>query len=199
MTFCNPWRDCLRIFKGDPLVKGDVQQALSLPVAMEGGAMSLMGFLEQIAFFEGFTNDEKAVFVQNKEFFVSLNPSEFLIKEGPDPDDSFFIILEGQVIITKNDLPGRVLATQGAGAVLGEVTFLTGHPRSTNVIAEEGVTAFKVNQGTINRLEAPMQVKILRQLAGVLVDRLENLTDDLVQQKRINETLTLALRGKVLS
>ncbi|MBF0434823.1 MAG: cyclic nucleotide-binding domain-containing protein [Magnetococcales bacterium] len=161
--------------------------------------MSLMGFMEQIAFFEGFTNDEKAIFVQNEDFFVTVSPAELLIKEGPDADDSFFIILDGQVAITKNDLPGRVLSTLGAGAILGEMTFLTGHARSTNVVAEEGVTAFKINQKTMNRLDAPMQVKILRQLTGVLVERLDKLTSDLVQQKRMNETLTLALREKVLA
>ncbi|HIJ84195.1 MAG TPA: cyclic nucleotide-binding domain-containing protein, partial [Magnetococcales bacterium] len=95
--------------------------------------------------------------------------------------------------------PGKVLTTLGSGAVLGEMTFLTGNPRSTNVITEEGVTVFKVNQGTMNRLAAHMQVKILRQLTDILVNRLNTITENMVQQKRINETLTLALREKILS
>ncbi|HAT49325.1 MAG: cyclic nucleotide-binding domain-containing protein [Nitrospirae bacterium] len=161
--------------------------------------MSLIGLLENIPFFESFTNDEKSSFVQSEDLFVTLKPGEFLIREGPDPDNAFFIILEGQVTITKNSLPDTVLAILGAGAVLGEMTFLSGHPRSTHVIAEEGVTVFKVNQHTMNRLDAHLQVKILRQLTEVLIGRLEKLTNDMVQQKRINETLTLALRGKILS
>ncbi|MBF0147937.1 MAG: cyclic nucleotide-binding domain-containing protein [Magnetococcales bacterium] len=161
--------------------------------------MSLIGLMESITFFESFTTEEKSSFVQTEDLFVTLKPGEFLIKEGPDEDDSFFIVMDGQVNITKEGLPGKVLATLGSGSVLGEMTFLTGRPRSTNVITEEGVTVFKVNQGTMNRLKAPMQVKILRQLTDILVGRLEQLTEDIVQQKRINETLTLALREKVLS
>ncbi|MBF0110047.1 MAG: cyclic nucleotide-binding domain-containing protein [Magnetococcales bacterium] len=161
--------------------------------------MSLMGLLESITFFESFTSEEKSSFTQTEDLFLTLKPGEFLIREGPDADDSFFIILDGQVNITKESLPGKVLTTLGSGAILGEMTFLTGNPRSTNVIAEEGATVFKVNQGTMNRLGAPMQVKILRQLTDILVGRLEKLTEDIVQQKRINETLTLALREKILS
>ncbi|HIJ83726.1 MAG TPA: hypothetical protein HPQ00_05920, partial [Magnetococcales bacterium] len=59
--------------------------------------MSLLGLLESIAFFESFTNDEKLFFVQTEDLFVTLGPGEFLIKEGPDSDDSFFIVLDGQV------------------------------------------------------------------------------------------------------
>lgn len=161
--------------------------------------MSLLGLLDSIAFFESFTTEEKTAFVQTEDLFVTLGPGEFLIKEGPDEDGSFFIILDGQVNITKDGLPGKVLAVLSSGAVLGEMTFLTGNPRSTNVVSEEGVTVFKVNQGTMNRLGAPMQVKILRQLTDILVGRLEKITEDMVQQKRINETLTLALREKILS
>ena len=60
-----------------------------------------------------------------------------------DPGDHLVILLEGHVKASISDSRGRemVLSFRGPGDVLGELTFTSGDPRSSNVTAIEPVAA----------------------------------------------------------
>jgi small-conductance mechanosensitive channel/CRP-like cAMP-binding protein len=64
---------------------------------------------------------------------------EVLVREG-DPGDSLFVIDHGKVRVSKIDSDGErvVLASLGAGAFFGEMSLLTGEPRSATVQADGG-------------------------------------------------------------
>jgi len=61
---------------------------------------------------------------------------EVLIRQG-DPGDSLFVVRSGQARIDVADATGRVVtvATRGPGDMFGEMSLLTGEPRSASVIA----------------------------------------------------------------
>ena len=67
---------------------------------------------------------------------------ELLMHYG-DPGDHLLILLDGHVKASISDSRGRemVLSFRGPGDVLGELTFSSGEPRSSNVIAIEPITA----------------------------------------------------------
>ncbi|MBF0189196.1 MAG: cyclic nucleotide-binding domain-containing protein, partial [Magnetococcales bacterium] len=88
----------------------------------------------------------------------------------------------------------RVLVTLEAGAVIGELAFLTKRPRATNVIAVDDVTIFTISSASMEKLDLSVQMKIKDQLIRILVSRLDETTQKFSQQKEINQTLVRALR-----
>jgi len=67
----------------------------------------------------------------------SFPRGQLIIREG-DTDAALYIIVSGQVAITKKTSPGVPdvrLSTKGAGDFVGEMTLLDGSPRSATVSA----------------------------------------------------------------
>ena len=67
-----------------------------------------------------------------------FNGGEMIIREG-DPGRSIFVILDGKVRIFTKDHEGEELelATLGVSQFFGEMSFLTGKPRSGSVVAQD--------------------------------------------------------------
>ena len=64
-----------------------------------------------------------------------LPAQEWLFREG-DPGDRMYAIVSGRVrVVAERDGRPRVLTTLGPGAVLGELSVLTGEPRSASIQA----------------------------------------------------------------
>jgi len=63
-----------------------------------------------------------------------FDPGDELILEGAE-DHSLSLVLRGQVSVVRNS---EVLATLGPDALLGERSFVTGHPASADVVALSG-------------------------------------------------------------
>lgn len=95
---------------------------------------------------------------------VAFAPDAIILREGERGDDAF-LIREGEVAVTHGE---RSLATLGAGAFVGEISALTGTPRTATVRARGAVSAFRVrgedvravvkkHQDLVARLEGTMQ------------------------------------------
>jgi cytochrome P450/CRP-like cAMP-binding protein len=67
---------------------------------------------------------------------VSCPVGTVIIREG-DPADAFYLVVSGQVQVTRRSDPHStaVIATLGPGQYFGELGLLTGHPRNASVIA----------------------------------------------------------------
>ncbi|HEV8629089.1 MAG TPA: mechanosensitive ion channel family protein [Thermoanaerobaculia bacterium] len=95
--------------------------------------------LSQVPFFrelEGDAVTQLAAAVTHQHF----GSGEVLVREGAH-GDSLFIVEHGKVLVTKasDDGSGAVtLATLGEGGFFGEMSLLTGEPRSATVTAEGG-------------------------------------------------------------
>ena len=57
-----------------------------------------------------------------------------------------FILLKGEAIVTRNDLPKVTINTLTMGALFGEVSFLTQTPRTTNIFAKSNAKVLKLDQ-----------------------------------------------------
>ena len=56
-----------------------------------------------------------------------------------------FILLKGEAIVTRNDLPKVTINTLTMGALFGEVSFLTQTPRTTNIFAKSNAKVLKLD------------------------------------------------------
>lgn len=77
---------------------------------------------------------------------VSAQPGEVLCQEGT-PGKYFYMIVEGEAEVHRDY---KVLNTMGAGEVFGEMSLLTGEPRSATVIAKTPMRLYQLHQRHFN-------------------------------------------------
>lgn len=87
--------------------------------------------LKDVAFFEGFTDDELARVAQLAEEVEAQAGAE-LTDQGR-PGQECFVILDGQASVA---VSGEHVATVGAGSMVGEMALIDHRPRSATVTAE---------------------------------------------------------------
>ena len=79
---------------------------------------------------------------------VFAQPGEILCQEG-EPGDHFYMVVNGEADVIK----GRKLVnTMKPGEVFGEMSLLTGEPRSASVIARTPMELYKLNQKDFNNV-----------------------------------------------
>ncbi len=78
---------------------------------------------------------------------VQFAPHEHLLVQGA-AGDSMFVLVRGtvDVRIAHDGQPARSVAKLGAGACVGEMSLLTGDPRTATVVAEEEVVAVEIGK-----------------------------------------------------
>lgn len=83
----------------------------------------------------------------------SFRADETIVREG-DPGLSLFLIEEGTVEVVTKDPAGQplVLGRMGAGEFFGEVSVLTGRPRTATIVAKSPVTAIEIYRDTLDRI-----------------------------------------------
>ncbi|MEO5365535.1 MAG: cyclic nucleotide-binding domain-containing protein [Magnetococcus sp. WYHC-3] len=141
--------------------------------------MELLDLIERISLFNSFSPQEKRKMAEFEHTFLRYEPGEFIVRQLTH-ESSFFILIRGQVVVTRNAQPERPIATMNAGAIFGEMAFLTGEQRSSNVIAASPCVVMKINEMTFQRMDATMREKLKDRLIEVLVERIDKLTTKLL-------------------
>jgi CRP-like cAMP-binding protein len=80
-----------------------------------------------------------------------LTDTQMLVKEG-DSGASVFVIIAGQVRVTRQEDPSRHLATLSGGALFGELSVITGAPRSASIFAVGDVELFEVTRADLDHV-----------------------------------------------
>jgi CRP-like cAMP-binding protein len=71
---------------------------------------------------------------------VDYPPETQIIRQG-DPGDAFYVLIDGNVEVTRD---GAHLADLGAGSSFGEVALIRGLPRNATVSASDYVRAYRL-------------------------------------------------------
>lgn len=95
-------------------------------------------------------------------FVMRFEPGDIVLREG-DPGDTMYLVMDGTVRVETQAPNGTLqLAELGRGACVGEVSVLTGSPRTATVTAMTAVTVVVFARHRIQRiLEAHPKVKAL--------------------------------------
>ncbi|MBF0180853.1 MAG: cyclic nucleotide-binding domain-containing protein [Magnetococcales bacterium] len=134
---------------------------------------TLKNRLAGIPFFGEFTVEEMQ-HVYNNGFFKLVQPGEFIIREG-GVDRTLFVLVRGEVKVTKQNDPAGRLATLYPGDIFGEIAFVARQMRTTNVIALAESMVFQLEEKHFSILPPEMKVKIQHQAVRLLMTRLEAL------------------------
>jgi CRP/FNR family transcriptional regulator, cyclic AMP receptor protein len=142
-------------------------------------AHPLQAFFSQIPLFSGLAPDElndllRAVRPMN------LAAGERLFSQG-DAGDAAYVVQTGAVqVFTQRKGEEVLVATLGAGQVLGELSLLDGSPRSASVRAAEDAALFRLDKAEFDFLRRnlrPAAFKLMRSIAVTLCDRLRETND----------------------
>jgi small-conductance mechanosensitive channel/CRP-like cAMP-binding protein len=126
---------------------------------------------------------------------------ENLCRQG-EPGDSFYIIREGRVAVLVNGGEGRTVtaAHLSDGAFFGEMSLLTGEPRSGTVMAETDVQVLRVSKNDFAGL-LQANAELAGNLAAVLEKRAEGrrtaMTTSITRESVPETPLALAVRIKL--
>lgn len=128
------------------------------------------GFLKELAFFKHFPENELWEVVTISKW-RSFPPNTILIKEG-DEGDSFFIIVEGSVKVTRNN---KVLNVLSAGDCVGEMSYLATRvgPRSATVTTAAQSVLMKIPAVALNSATDSCRALFDRKFLSTLVERLD--------------------------
>ena len=116
-----------------------------------------------IPFFSPLSADERKKLADEATLHV-FNAGEIIIREG-DPGRSIYVILDGQVRVFTRDHHGEELelAVLEASQFFGEMSFLTGKPRSGSVMAQDTSVIVELSYTSMRRVvkEHPTVKKVL--------------------------------------
>jgi CRP-like cAMP-binding protein len=140
-------------------------------------------FLDSISFFTVFSKKEKESLASMNNIYFKFISGDFLIREN-DHEEAVYILLKGNVIITKNELPDVVLSQLSAGAVFGEISLMDKRPRSTNVSSIGEVVVMKLDRTTIGKLPLIMQNKLHQRFISILIRRLDEMNEKYLRVSR---------------
>jgi len=174
-------------FEGDPgdlaalpsveqaLGRGGAVQAASLMPLETYWAQVEAGFerldREELNAFSGFEHSEMLDCIA-RSTIIECAPGDRVLKEGGS-SRNLFLVLSG-ILEVRHE--GRLINVLGQGDIFGEMAFLLGLPRQTDVYAATpGVRILSLSEGTIRKLmaeEPALAAKLLFNISRMLCGRL---------------------------
>jgi len=128
----------------------------------------MTSLVEQSHLFKSLDDDGRAEVLESG-FVTAFHEGDRLIAQG-QVGDRMFVVLSGTVRVHTDSPRGDVpLAELGRGACIGEVSVLTGHPRTATVIATTDVEAVVFAKHRVERVLT--RYPKVRQLLEALVER----------------------------
>lgn len=140
---------------------------------------SLLKKLVQIPIFQGLTVPEAAEFFE-VALEQTIEKGRTVFREG-DEGDALYVILSGEVSITKKTVE---LATLSTHAVVGEMSLVSpGDTRSATALAKTDIAVLKIPSKRVQKLikgDHMASLKVVANLAQVMAQRLAAINDRLV-------------------
>jgi CRP-like cAMP-binding protein len=151
--------------------------------------MGLYELIDDMPMFKFFSDKEKKEFVSMEHALLGFKQDENIIQQG-DAFSSLYLLIKGTICITKTgeNVP---LTKLSAGAVFGEISFLTKKPRFTNVVANENVLVMKMDDDFFRKVQPEIKDKIKDYLIELLINRLDAMNESLSKISRYARSYTL--------
>jgi hypothetical protein len=122
-----------------------------LPLQTTSATQAAKSFL-QTPLFEGFDQQELQAIIKGLSF-VGCEPGDVLVGEGA-PGESMFVIVSGRAKAYVRDRKGHYMKIKelSDGDFFGEVSVLTGKPRTATITAATEVELLELDKGTLDSI-----------------------------------------------
>ncbi len=145
----------------------------------------LIKVLDDSKTFNHFTREEKLILCKLANQLVFNNKGEYILHEG-DKGSSLFILLKGEVVITKNINKSITIATLGPGEIYGEISVFLHRKRNSNSVAKKDTVSLEINMPLLQKMGDVMEKKFYRLAIEALAIKLDRTNDALVE---VNDAL----------
>jgi CRP-like cAMP-binding protein len=154
---------------------------------MDASQEKIIEVLKKIPFFREFTDEDLSLLLKITQW-IKFQSGDIIIKEGAS-EKNFSIILKGSVSIRKRTGVGaykKTICNLSMGQSFGEMSFVTGKPRSADIVAEDETYVLRFNSEDIqkehgNPQYAPLLLKFYKKFSEILAERLEDADKQLVK------------------
>jgi len=136
--------------------------------------------MQALPFFQEMSGPEREALAAHPGAVLSFQTGQKVVRQG-DTDESLFVVLEGQLSVTRNKPPEVFLAQLVPGSIFGEVTLRAERTRSSSVSVDEPATILKVTRDMLDQLPPRIASRIKDQVIRLLVRRLDEMNNKLVQ------------------
>ncbi len=139
--------------------------------------------MKNIPFFMEFAEEDLAETAQMSSW-LKFSPDSYILKEG-DLGSSFWIILKGSVRVEKAlgvGKPAVVLTVIPQGECFGEMSIISGNPRTASITANEEVFLYKIDGALLEKARDALQLKFYKKFSQILVARLSRSSERLVKK-----------------
>jgi CRP-like cAMP-binding protein len=154
--------------------------AFALSKCMEPTPMDAKKAIPKFPVFDDFTEEEIQELFGVDEVLLNYHDGEFIIKQG-ESGSALFVLIEGEVGITKSQAPKIELNRLKPGTIFGESPLITNSTRLTNVIARREVAVLKLDAERFKALNPAIVNKFQARLNKLLVLRLNTMNDHLAE------------------
>lgn len=135
-----------------------------------------------------------------KECRIELYAKDDLIVQQGDQGDSMFIIVDGEIrVMVKSESGSKmdiVIAQKGPGEFFGEMSLLTGEPRTASIRAQNDCRVLVIDKDAFSTLIISDE-KILSQFVNVLVKCKSGIADA-IESERKNQHITKASAHRII-
>ena len=148
-------------------------------MAREVAEQERFGMVRRLSFFREFSYPEVWE-VLNASKWETYDTGDSIVVEG-DIDESFFIIVSGEVVVTKG---GKSLGRLQEGDCFGEMGYLNKTERTATVTSEKGVAVMRVNSTLIEQASMACQLRFHKVFLRTLIERLTRTSERIVKEDR---------------
>ena len=141
--------------------------------------------IKDIPLFQKFTAEEMRTLSEMDPPTKEYAKDDYLIKEGED-STTLFLLVKGVCRITRQQDGANIqLSRLKPGEIFGEMSWVSGKPRQSNVIANEDVTAIEMDREFFDQIKPEMSNKIKDFLIGLLIKRLDNMNEAIMRISKL--------------
>ena len=127
----------------------------------------LLSYIKDLPFFSTFTENQIDQILSACDL-VKVEKGKTIIQEG-EIDDSFYILISGQVLVQTGSEEVAVLEK---GQCFGEMAYLTGEARSATIITKEECVLLKISSTLLNGLSEDIQLLFFKNFTQTIIKRL---------------------------
>jgi serine/threonine protein kinase len=131
----------------------------------------LLQYIQTLPFFHNFDETRIGEILKVAEV-IKVEGDKTIIQEG-EIDDSFYILISGEVIVRKGH---KVVTTLGKGQCFGEMSYLTGEARNASIVTENDCIMLKFSSTLLDGLSEAIQLLFFKNFTQTIIHRLSNST-----------------------
>lgn len=147
--------------------------------------MSINELLKDVPLFNDFSEEEMQILVDMDPPIKDYSKDDHLITEG-ELSTTLFLLVKGVCRITKQqDGTNIQLSRLKPGEIFGEMSWVSGKPRQSNVIANEDVTVIEMDRVFFEKIKPEMSNKIKDHLISLLIKRLDNMNEAIMRISKL--------------